>query len=198
VTNRQRSPIASEVPTAEEAGFPELTFEGVVGFFGGGILPVVLRDRIARDIAAVAESPEISSRLRLWASPCASGLRRNSLPPLKNSAQRWARSFLLKAPSADHPPRPPEADGENEQCVHQKPIRAPRRPLPCCRSSWDTCPHAWFIRGASWISDLLAAGPQTAEALAQATNTGIGPLRRLLRALASMDLLEDLDVTAMP
>jgi tripartite-type tricarboxylate transporter receptor subunit TctC len=36
VTNRQRSPIAPDVPTAEEAGFPELTFEGVVGFRGPG------------------------------------------------------------------------------------------------------------------------------------------------------------------
>lgn len=42
------------------------------------------------------------------------------------------------------------------------------------------------------ISDLLAAGPKSAEALAQATNTSIGPLLRLLRALASMGLLEDL------
>jgi tripartite-type tricarboxylate transporter receptor subunit TctC len=64
VTNRQRSPIAPEVPTAEEAGFPELTFEGVVGFFGRRDLPVALRDRIAGDVAAVAESPEIVSRLR--------------------------------------------------------------------------------------------------------------------------------------
>ena len=64
VTNRQRSPIAPEVPTAEEAGFPELTFEGVVGFFGRRDLPVALRDRIAGDVAAVAESPEVASRLR--------------------------------------------------------------------------------------------------------------------------------------
>ena len=42
------------------------------------------------------------------------------------------------------------------------------------------------------ISDFLAAGPQTAQAMAQATNTSIGPLLRLLRAMASMDLLEDL------
>jgi O-methyltransferase/methyltransferase family protein len=42
------------------------------------------------------------------------------------------------------------------------------------------------------ISDLLADGPKTAEALAHATNTSIGPLLRLLRALASMNLLEDL------
>ena len=39
VTNRQRSPIAPEVPTATEAGFPELTFDGVVGFFGRRDLP---------------------------------------------------------------------------------------------------------------------------------------------------------------
>ena len=64
VTNRQRSPIAPDVPTAEEAGFPELTFEGVVGFFGVRDLPPARRDRIASDIVAVAEEPEIASRLR--------------------------------------------------------------------------------------------------------------------------------------
>ena len=64
VTNRQRSPIAPDVPTAQEAGFPELTFDGVVGFFGGRDLPMIRRDRIAADVAAVAESPEINSRLR--------------------------------------------------------------------------------------------------------------------------------------
>lgn len=64
VTNRQRSPIAPDVPTAVEAGFPELTFDGVVGFFGHHDLPVVLRDRIAGDVAAVAESPDVASRLR--------------------------------------------------------------------------------------------------------------------------------------
>jgi tripartite-type tricarboxylate transporter receptor subunit TctC len=65
VTNRQRSPIAPEVPTAEEAGFPELTFEGAVGFFGNRDMPIVRRDRIANDIAAVAaDHPEISARLR--------------------------------------------------------------------------------------------------------------------------------------
>jgi tripartite-type tricarboxylate transporter receptor subunit TctC len=64
VTNRQRSPLAPDVPTAEEAGFPELTFDGVVGFFGGPNLPAPRRDRIAADVAAVADSPEIALRLR--------------------------------------------------------------------------------------------------------------------------------------
>lgn len=64
VTNRQRSPLIPEVPTAEEVGFPELTFDGVVGFFGGRDLPVNLRDRIAGDVVAAGNNPEINSRLR--------------------------------------------------------------------------------------------------------------------------------------
>jgi hypothetical protein len=42
------------------------------------------------------------------------------------------------------------------------------------------------------ISDLLADGPKTADALAQEAGTSAGPLLRLLRALASLGLLEDL------
>ena len=34
VTNRQRSPQAPDVPTASEAGYPDLTFEGVSGIYG--------------------------------------------------------------------------------------------------------------------------------------------------------------------
>jgi len=64
VTNRDRSPIARDVPTAIEAGFPELTFDGVVGFFGGRDLPTAVRDRIADDIAAVGGNAEINSRLQ--------------------------------------------------------------------------------------------------------------------------------------
>jgi tripartite-type tricarboxylate transporter receptor subunit TctC len=64
VTNRQRSPLVPEVPTAGEVGFPELTFDGVVGFFGGRDLPANLRDRIAGDVAAAGNNPEIISRLR--------------------------------------------------------------------------------------------------------------------------------------
>jgi tripartite-type tricarboxylate transporter receptor subunit TctC len=64
VTNRQRSPMAPEVPTAEEAGFPELTFDGVVGFFGGRDLPTAVRARIADDVAAVGKNSEVNARLQ--------------------------------------------------------------------------------------------------------------------------------------
>jgi tripartite-type tricarboxylate transporter receptor subunit TctC len=64
VTNRERSPIAPDVPTAMEAGFPELTFDGVVGFFGGRNLPAAVRNGIADDIAIVGKNAEINSRLQ--------------------------------------------------------------------------------------------------------------------------------------
>ena len=64
VTNRQRSPLAPEVPTAEESGFAALTFEGVVGFYGWRDMPVSLRDQIAADINAVGADPAVASRLR--------------------------------------------------------------------------------------------------------------------------------------
>ncbi len=64
VTNRERSPIAPDVPTAIEAGFPELTFDGVVGFFGRRDISTAVRDRIVEDVAAVGSTLEVNSRLR--------------------------------------------------------------------------------------------------------------------------------------
>ena len=63
VTNRDRSPVLPDVPTAMEAGYPELTAEGLLGFFGGRDMPADLRDRIAADIRTVAADPAIAPRL---------------------------------------------------------------------------------------------------------------------------------------
>jgi len=63
VLNRVRSPAAPHVPTVAEAGFPELTFEGVTGFYGWRNMPGELRDRIAADVRAVADSQAIKERL---------------------------------------------------------------------------------------------------------------------------------------
>ena len=57
VTNRQRSPAAPHVPTATEAGFPDVVAEGFQGFFGWRDMPAALRDQIAADVRAVA--PEL-------------------------------------------------------------------------------------------------------------------------------------------
>jgi tripartite-type tricarboxylate transporter receptor subunit TctC len=63
VTNKRRAPIAPDVPTAREAGHPELGFEGLVGFFGNRDMPAALRDRIAADVRAVGADPAVAERL---------------------------------------------------------------------------------------------------------------------------------------
>jgi tripartite-type tricarboxylate transporter receptor subunit TctC len=63
VTNRERSPLAPDVPTAKEAGYPDLTFNGVVGFYGWRDIPAELKERIAADVSAVGSDPAISARI---------------------------------------------------------------------------------------------------------------------------------------
>jgi Tripartite tricarboxylate transporter family receptor len=63
VTGRQRSPIASEVSTAMEQGFPDGEFDGLTGIFGPRGTPDDRRDRIAADIRAVAADPSFVERL---------------------------------------------------------------------------------------------------------------------------------------
>ncbi|MEA3073429.1 MAG: hypothetical protein QOD29_4875, partial [Alphaproteobacteria bacterium] len=62
LTNSVRAPMLPDVPTAAEAGFPELTMDGLVGFFGPPGMPLELRDRIAQDVRAVTDS-SVESRL---------------------------------------------------------------------------------------------------------------------------------------
>jgi tripartite-type tricarboxylate transporter receptor subunit TctC len=63
LNSRQRSPQAPEVPTASEAGYPELTFDSVVGFYGWRDMPSDLKERIAADVRAVANDPAIAGRV---------------------------------------------------------------------------------------------------------------------------------------
>ncbi|TMJ99471.1 MAG: tripartite tricarboxylate transporter substrate binding protein [Alphaproteobacteria bacterium] len=63
VTNHERSPLAPDVPTAKEAGYPDLTFSGVVGFYGWRDIPAELRERIAADVRAVGSDPAIGARI---------------------------------------------------------------------------------------------------------------------------------------
>ena len=63
VTNRTRSPAAPDIPTATEAGYPDLGVDGFQGFFGWRDIPDALRDRIAADVRAVAADPAMAERL---------------------------------------------------------------------------------------------------------------------------------------
>jgi|SRR5262245_4177352 len=65
VTNSARSPSHSNLPTAKEAGYPELTLDGLVGLFGPKNMPVALRERIAADVKVAIDDPVIIDRLNL-------------------------------------------------------------------------------------------------------------------------------------
>ena len=63
VTNSRRSASHPDVPTVGEAGFPGLTFDGLVGIFGPRDLGAAARERIATAIRTVLAEPAIASRL---------------------------------------------------------------------------------------------------------------------------------------
>jgi tripartite-type tricarboxylate transporter receptor subunit TctC len=63
VTNSVRAPTLPDVPTVKEAGYGELTLDGLVGFFGPPEMSSALRERIAADVRAVAADPTIEARL---------------------------------------------------------------------------------------------------------------------------------------
>jgi tripartite-type tricarboxylate transporter receptor subunit TctC len=63
LTNRERTSLFPNVPTATEAGFPTLALEGLVGLFGPRKMSAELRERIVADIRAVAADPAIAMGL---------------------------------------------------------------------------------------------------------------------------------------
>ena len=63
VTNRERSPQAPDVPTAAEAGYPDLTFDGVSGIYGWRDMPAEIKTRIATDTRAIIADPAFRARV---------------------------------------------------------------------------------------------------------------------------------------
>jgi tripartite-type tricarboxylate transporter receptor subunit TctC len=62
VTNSKRAPTLPELPTVAEAGYPDLTLDGLVGFFGPPDMSGQLRERIAADVRE-AMDPVVVERL---------------------------------------------------------------------------------------------------------------------------------------
>jgi tripartite-type tricarboxylate transporter receptor subunit TctC len=63
VTNHERAPAIPDVPTAAEAGYPSLDFDGLVGLFGPPGIPDAVRNKIAADIKIIASDPAIVAKL---------------------------------------------------------------------------------------------------------------------------------------
>ena len=73
VTNRTRAPAAADIPTVTEAGFPALSFDGLVGLFGQPDMPAELRARIAADVRTALSDPAVATRLNATGQVVAPG-----------------------------------------------------------------------------------------------------------------------------
>ena len=63
LTNRQHAVALPDIPTAAEAGFKSLSFDGLVGLLGPRDMPLPIRERIAADIRGIVTDPAIVARL---------------------------------------------------------------------------------------------------------------------------------------
>jgi tripartite-type tricarboxylate transporter receptor subunit TctC len=71
INARERSPIAPDIPSVIEAGFPSLLASPVLGLLGPRDMPIDLRRRIAADVLAALDDTTVRERLALTAQPAA-------------------------------------------------------------------------------------------------------------------------------
>jgi tripartite-type tricarboxylate transporter receptor subunit TctC len=64
ITSSEPSVVVPGVTTVTQAGYPGLTFDGLVGFYGTRDMPNELREKIATDVRAVLADPVIVDRLQ--------------------------------------------------------------------------------------------------------------------------------------
>jgi tripartite-type tricarboxylate transporter receptor subunit TctC len=64
MTNKARSPLWPDVPTIAEAGYPDFTFEGLIGVFAPGGTPDERRQHVTAEIRAIAADETVTQRLR--------------------------------------------------------------------------------------------------------------------------------------
>src|SRR5258707_10431133 len=90
VTTPERAVAAPDLPTAIEAGFPELTVEAPLGFFGPKTMPMELRERIAADVRLLATDPEIAQRLSALGIVAPASTPARYVAALAEPSTKWA------------------------------------------------------------------------------------------------------------
>jgi tripartite-type tricarboxylate transporter receptor subunit TctC len=71
INDRERSPIAPDIPSVVESGFPSLLASPVLGLLGPRDMPIELRRRIAADVLAALDDKTVRERLALTGQPAA-------------------------------------------------------------------------------------------------------------------------------
>ena len=72
VNDRERSPIAPDIPSVVEAGYPSLLASPVLGLLGPRDMPIDLCRRIAADVLATLDDKAIRERLAITGQPVTS------------------------------------------------------------------------------------------------------------------------------
>jgi tripartite-type tricarboxylate transporter receptor subunit TctC len=62
IMSTKRAP-GLDIPSAVEAGYPSLVMEGLIGLFGTKAVSPALREKIAADVVAVSNDPDIGKKL---------------------------------------------------------------------------------------------------------------------------------------
>jgi tripartite-type tricarboxylate transporter receptor subunit TctC len=73
VINPTRAAVLPNLPTARELGHPELEIDGMAGIFGGKAISEASRNRIAMDIAAICQEPDVRRKLEAGGHTVLSG-----------------------------------------------------------------------------------------------------------------------------
>ncbi|MDI1346895.1 MAG: tripartite tricarboxylate transporter substrate binding protein [Pseudolabrys sp.] len=63
LTNAQHAAALNDIPTAAEAGFKSLELDGLVGVLGPKAVAPAVREKIAADIRAIVDDPDINAKL---------------------------------------------------------------------------------------------------------------------------------------
>ena len=63
VLNPTRAAVLPDLQTARELGHPELEIDGMAGIFGAKAISAALRNRIAVDVAAICQEPDVRRKL---------------------------------------------------------------------------------------------------------------------------------------
>lgn len=64
ICDPQRTPLASDIPTVFEAGYPELRLDSLNVLFGPSHMSPQLRERVAKDAAAALKEKDVVDKLR--------------------------------------------------------------------------------------------------------------------------------------
>jgi tripartite-type tricarboxylate transporter receptor subunit TctC len=63
LANHERAAVTPNVPTAAEAGYPALQYDGLVGLFASTDMPAERREQIGGDVRAVISDPVVAARI---------------------------------------------------------------------------------------------------------------------------------------